>query len=83
MSQMNKIQLTKAIVSDIPTMQNLVAPEVESGLILIRTSDEIATNIRSYILAKEKGELVGFCALHIHAPSLAEIRSLVVKEVEE
>jgi len=80
MSQMNKIQLIKATVSDIPTMQNLVAPEVESGLILIRTSDEIATNIRSYILAKEDGELVGFCALHIHAPSLAEIRSLVVKE---
>ena len=57
MNQMNKIQLIKAVVSDIPTMQNLVAPEVESGVILIRTSDEIATNIRSYILAKEGNEL--------------------------
>ncbi|MCW8954887.1 MAG: N-acetyltransferase, partial [Sulfurimonas sp.] len=47
---------------------------------LVRSSDEIATNIRSYILAKEDNVLVGFCALHIHAPSLAEIRSLVVKE---
>ena len=75
-----KIELTKAKLSDIVNMQELVFPEVESGIILVRTSDEIATNIRSYILAKEGSELVGFCALHIHAPSLAEIRSLVVKE---
>lgn len=75
-----KIELTKATLSDIQKMQELVAPEVESGIILIRTSDEIATNIRSYVLAKEGSELIGFCALHVHAASLAEIRSLVVKE---
>lgn len=75
-----KIDLTKATLADIAKMQELVIPEVESGIILVRTSDEIATNIRSYILAKESGELVGFCALHIHTSSLAEIRSLVVKE---
>lgn len=77
---MSNIELSKAKLSDIENMQKLVIPEVESGLILARSSDEIATNIRSYILAKENGEIVGFCALHIHTPSLAEIRSLVVKE---
>ncbi len=75
-----KIELTKAKLSDIPKMQELVIPEVEAGIILVRTADEIATNIRSYILAKEEGALVGFCALHIHTDSLAEIRSLVVRE---
>jgi amino-acid N-acetyltransferase len=75
-----KIKLTKATLYDIENMQKLVAPEVETGIILARSSDEIATNIRSYILAKEKGAIVGFCALHIHTPFLAEIRSLVVKE---
>ena len=75
-----KIELCKAKLSDIPKMQLLVAPEVESGVILIRSDDELATNIRSYILAKYGNELIGFCALHIHAPSLAEIRSLIVKE---
>ncbi|MDD5372232.1 MAG: N-acetyltransferase [Sulfurimonas sp.] len=74
------IELTKATLSDIESMQKLVAPEVEAGVILARNSDEIATNIRSYILAKEDGEIVGFCALHIHTPLLAEIRSLIVKE---
>lgn len=77
---MSEVEFCKAKLSDIQNMQTLVIPEVESGLILARSSDEIATNIRSYILAKEDGEIVGFCALHIHTPSLAEIRSLVVKE---
>ncbi len=74
------VELTKARLSDIENMQKLVIPEVEAGVILARSSDEIATNIRSYILAKDGDEIVGFCALHIHTPSLAEIRSLVVKE---
>lgn len=77
---MSEVEFCKAKLSDIQNMQKLVIPEVEAGLILARSSDEIATNIRSYILAKEDGEIVGFCALHIHTPSLAEIRSLVVKE---
>lgn len=75
-----KIDITKATLSDIPKMQELVTPEVDSGVILVRSDDEIATNIRSYILVKDGSELIGFCALHIHAPSLAEIRSLIVKE---
>ncbi len=59
-------------------MQQLVASEVESGVILARSDDEIATNIRSYIIAMDKEKLVGFCALHIHSPKLAEIRSMIV-----
>ena len=70
----------KAKLSDIAQMQELVKPEVEKGIILFRNSDEIATNIRSYILAKEDTEIVGFGALHFHADNLAEVRSLVVKE---
>ncbi|WP_373070938.1 N-acetyltransferase [Sulfurimonas sp.] len=74
------IEYKKAKLGDIAAMQNLVAPEVESGIILDRTDDEIATNIRSYTLVLDDDQLVGFCALHIHSPSLAEIRSLIIKE---
>jgi len=74
------IVYTKAKLSDIVLMQELVKPEVDKGIILFRSSDEIATNIRSYILAKEENQIVGFGALHFHADDLAEIRSLVVKE---
>ena len=61
-------------------MRVLIAPEVESGIILDRNEDEIATNIRSYTLAYAGEELVGFTALHIHTAELGEIRSLIVKE---
>ncbi len=74
------IRYSKAKLSDIAHMQELVLPEVESGVILLRSADEIATNIRSYTLAFNDDELVGFCALHIHTSYLAEIRSLIVKE---
>jgi len=74
------ITLTKATLSDIPTMLALVEEEVRKGVILDRSADEIATNIRSYVLAKRGGRLVGYTALHLHSPSLAEVRSLVVDE---
>lgn len=75
-----KINYRKAKLSDITKMQELVYPEVEAGIILVRSNDEIATNIRSYTLVFHKDKLVGFCALHVHTATLAEIRSLIVKE---
>jgi len=72
------IELVKAKLSDIPAMQALVVSEVKEGIILNRSEDEVATNIRSYVLAKNDGVLVGYTALHIHSKRLAEIRSLIV-----
>jgi amino-acid N-acetyltransferase len=74
------IELVKAKLDDIPAMQALVADKVKDGTILERSEDEVATNIRSYVLAKEGDKLVGYTALHIHSPRLAEIRSLIVAE---
>jgi len=72
------LSFRKAALSDITAMQVLVEPEVMSGVILKRDSDEVATNIRSYQLAFYEEQLVGFCALHIHTTTLAEVRSLIV-----
>lgn len=72
------ITLHKAKLQDIPSMQSLVSEDVKSGVILNRTEDEIATNIRSYVLAKDGNRLVGYTALHIHSQRVAEIRSLIV-----
>ena len=74
------VELVKATLDDISAMQSLVSDEVKEGVILKRSDDEVATNIRSYVLAKEKGKLLGYTALHIHSPRLAEIRSLIVSE---
>lgn len=61
-------------------MQQLVAPEIESGVILPRSNDEIATNIRSYWIALDGEKLIGFVALHIHSPNLAELRSMIIDQ---
>jgi len=74
------IELVKAKLSDIPAMQVLIASEVKEGVILNRSEDEVATNIRSYVLAKDGERLVGYTALHVHSKRLAEIRSLIVDE---
>ncbi len=74
------MRFVKAKLTDIPSMQELIRPEVESGVILERSNDEVATNIRSYTLVYIKDELIGFTALHIHTMELAEVRSLIVKD---
>jgi len=74
------ITLNKATLYDIPTMQQLVTDKVADGTILKRTDDEVATTIRSYVLAKDENQLVGYASLHIHSPRVAEIRSLIVAQ---
>ena len=74
------VKLVKATLLDIEAMQELVTQEVKDGIILERNQDEVATNIRSYVLAKVDDKLVGYTALHIHSPRLAEIRSLIVSK---
>ncbi len=72
------IKYLKPTLEDIPKMQKLIEPEVKEGIILPRSDDEVATNIRSYFTAKDDDKLIGFTALHIHSQNLAEIRSLIV-----
>ena len=74
------VELVKAKLCDIPEMQEMVVSEVKDGVILERNADEVATNIRSYVLAKIENKIVGYTALHIHSSRLAEIRSLIVKD---
>jgi len=75
-----RVSYRKPVLDDIAAMQAIVKKEVEEGIILPRSDDELATNIRSYIVAEAEGDIVGYVALHIHSPRLGEIRSLVVGE---
>lgn len=74
------MEFYKPILKEIEEMIALVAPEVEKGIILPRSAEEMANTIRSYYVAKEGEEIIGFCALHIYSPILAEVRSLIVRE---
>ncbi|AXX92637.1 GNAT family N-acetyltransferase [Malaciobacter molluscorum LMG 25693] len=75
-----EIKFFKPTVSHIKDMQTLVKPEVDSGKILLRTEDEMANTIRSYIVVSVDGKMAGFTALHIHSSRLAEVRSLIISK---
>ena len=49
------VKFEKPILPDIPKMQAIVKKEVEEGVILPRSDDELATNIRSYTVARDAG----------------------------
>ena len=70
--------IERPILKDIELIQQLLKPFIDDGIILKRDDDEIATNIRSYLIIKNRGKIVGIGALHIYSKSLAEIRSLAV-----
>lgn len=77
---MIKIKYRKANLLDVENMRKLVVDEVNNGIILDRSSDEIANTIRSYQIATIDSEIIGFVALHIHTQELAEIRSLIISD---
>ena len=75
-----EIRFYKPTVDDIEKMQEIVKAEVDKGTILLRTEDEMANTIRSYIVVEVDGVMAGFTALHIHSRRLSEVRSLIVSE---
>ena len=74
------MKIIKPTLKEIIDIQTILKPYVDEGIILYRDDDEIATNIRSYVLAYEKNIPIGVGALHIFSPFLGEIRSLAVNK---
>ena len=72
--------IKKPILSDIKDIQKLLSPFIKDGIILQRNDDEIATNIRSYLIMIKNNKIIGVGGLHIYSMNLAEIRSLAVDE---
>lgn len=63
---------------DLDQLEAFIQPFVAEKTILPRTTDELAELVEHGFVAEEDGRLVGFGALEIYSPKLAEIRSLVV-----
>jgi len=68
--------IRKAKFSDIKEIQRLINGYAQEGALLPRSLNELYENIRDFFVWKEKGKLLGCCALHISWENLAEIKSL-------
>ncbi len=72
--------IRKAILTDVDRIAGLVDSFATQGNMLPRPKSEIYSNIRSFYVFEEGGEVVGTCALHICLDGLGEVRSLAVTE---
>ncbi len=77
---MEGILIRNAKLSDADKIEQLVNFYAKKGAMLPRKKENIVENIRNYIVAVLKDEVVGCCSISFFTESLAEIRSLAVKE---
>ncbi len=63
---------------DVEALSEFIQPFVEQGRLLPRTHDELQELTENGFVALHNGRIVGFAALEIYSPKLAELRSLAV-----
>lgn len=66
--------------ADLERVDAFIDPFVADGRILPRTTDELRDLLPDAFLAELEGRVVGFAALEVYSPKLAEIRSLAVED---
>jgi amino-acid N-acetyltransferase len=79
----NSPAVRSARAADAEAIAELIGPFVRAGKLLPRTATEIRDLIPTGFVAEAEGKLVGFTALEIYSPKLAEIRSLAVGEGQQ
>lgn len=72
--------IRKARMSDIKKIQKLINAYAQEEALLPRSLNELYENMRDFFVWKEKGKILGCCALHISWEDLAEIKSLAVSK---
>jgi len=65
-------------LSDVSALGQFIAPFVDRGRLLHRTSGELEELMTHGFLVEKDGQIVGFAALEVYSPKLGEIRSLAV-----
>lgn len=63
---------------DVSALHAFIEPFVEQGRLLPRTHDELQELTKNGFLAIIAERIVGFAALEVYSPKLAELRSLAV-----
>ena len=74
------LTVRKAGMRDIRPILDLINGYAARGEMLPRTELEMSEAIRDFTVITSGGELLGCGALHFYSPTLAEIRSLAVRE---
>src|SRR5215475_444457 len=72
------VHTRNAILTDVEQIHAIMEPYYPDGTLLPRQLPELCENIRDFVVAEEKGKIIGCGALHLYGLHLAEIRSIAV-----
>jgi len=72
------MNVREAKVSDVETICSLINEYAEQDMMLFRSRAEIYENLQSFIVADDKGKVVGCESLGVIWKDLAEIKSLAI-----
>ena len=80
LSESSDIAIRPAVDGDAEALAAFIEPFVAERKILPRTAEELSWLLHSGFVAECDGRLVGFAALEVYSPKLAEVRSLAVAD---
>jgi amino-acid N-acetyltransferase len=69
-----------ARLRDLRGVEEFIAPFVDAGRLLPRTTDELSSLLSTGFVAVVQRRIVGFAALEVYSKKLAELRSLAVAD---
>jgi amino-acid N-acetyltransferase len=72
------MKIRPAKVTDVKNIHKLVEAYANNKEMLHRSLNSILENIQEYVVAEEKGKIIGCGALHVSWSDLAEIKALAV-----
>ena len=76
--QSPNIMIRQAKVSDVKSIQKLIAFYAEKKEMLPRSLNDIYENIQEFFVATSENHVIASCALHVSWEDLAEIKALAV-----
>ena len=82
-SPLDQVSIRRTCSDDVAPLSEFLAPFVEDRRLLLRTNEELTQLVETGFAAEIDGQLVGFAALDIYSPKLAEIRSLAVSPIHQ
>ena len=75
------VALRGAVLSDVPALEQLMAPYVETGDLLPRSNYDLCRHIKEYVVAEAaRGDIIGCASLKVYSRDLAELAALAVRE---
>lgn len=79
----SKLTVRPAVAADVPQVHELIKFHAQLGRMILRGFDELYADLRSFMVAEDKGELLGCASVHIFWSNLAELKCVAVKENQQ